>query len=195
MATIDQLAKAHRLHDQGKSYCQIAKACGFKYDTVRRWLDSEYRERQQESDRQRKAEYGGTCLNCGSPTSGSDGRANAPKHCRECAPEANRKWNRDLVVSAIRRFNERYGRPPCANDFSPANARRAGHPERAERFARDGDYPVVGTVMDLFGSWNEGISAAGFRPLKPGHYPRSDAGDRRRGAHLAEDHWTIENAA
>lgn len=169
MATIDQLAKAHRLHDQGKSYCQIANACGTKYDTVRRWLDSEYRERQREKDRQRKAAYGRPCASCGVPTDGSNGRDNAPRYCKSCVGAANAIWTRDAIVAAIRRFNARYGRPPSAIDFNPPNARSRGRADRAERFERDGDYPYSLTVQRVFGSWSAGLRAAGFRPKRVGY--------------------------
>jgi hypothetical protein len=198
MATIDQLAKAHRLHDQGKSFCQIAKECGTKYETVRRWLDSDYRERQQEKDRLRKAAYGRPCGVCGTRTDGSNGRANAPKHCRSCAPAAHAKWTRETVIAAIRRFNMRYGRPPTAPDFNPGMARGLGHGARAERFYSDGDYPHSNTVQYVFGTWSDGLRAAGFRPYAQGCYPRTDAppgSGMPRGAHLNEQHWTVEDAA
>lgn len=38
------------------------------------------------SERCRKAQYGGRCIDCGAPTYGGDGAANAPTRCRRCGP-------------------------------------------------------------------------------------------------------------
>jgi hypothetical protein len=184
MATIDQLALAHRLHDEGESYTVIAKAAGVQYQTARSWLDTEYRSQLRAKARERKAGYGGTCETCGSATDGSGGPRNAPRYCRLCAPAAHAKWGRDGVVSAIRRYYARYGRPPGAVDFNPAAARAHGRHDRAERFESDGDYPSTSCAQYVFGSWAAALTAAGFRPNPSGYAAR---------AH--DDNWTIEDAA
>lgn len=40
------------------------------------------------SDHCRKAQYGGTCIDCGAPTDGSNGRDKAPERCRTCIEPA-----------------------------------------------------------------------------------------------------------
>ena len=93
-----------------------------------------------------------------------------------------RRWTRDEIVAAIRRFEARYGRQPCQADFTPADARRKGHGWRAERYYRDDDYPSVLTVRARFGSWSAGLEAAGFEPRG-----RGCATTARVGTHLAAE--------
>jgi Homing endonuclease associated repeat len=99
--------------------------------------------------------------------------------------------NRDAKlrqIDAARRFAQRYGRPPSAADWNPAQARAKGHTERAERFYRDGDYPRTSTVQTTWGSWNALIQAAGFEPMTSA-YPRGghSRDDDRRGLHLVAE--------
>ena len=77
-------------------------------------------------------------------------------------------WERGTVILLIQEFNERYGRPPAASDWNPSLARRIGCIDRAERFKEDGCWPSTNTVRHLFGSWNKGIEAAGFKPRPTG---------------------------
>lgn len=80
MATIDQLAKARRLHDQDVPIADIAREMGVAYNTVHRWVDPEFAEQQREIVRQYKDEnreavraagrdhnrkHRGQCLTCG----------------------------------------------------------------------------------------------------------------------------------
>jgi hypothetical protein len=93
--------------------------------------------------------------------------------CRKCLTETGwtaipATWTRETIVEALRRFHERYGHSPRATDLSPAMARRAGHPEQAERFHADGDMPSLAVVTKRFGGLNAAIEAAGLPSRKRG---------------------------
>lgn len=133
--------------------------------------------------RARKRSYRGRCRECGNPTDGSNGPSQTPERCDPCC-QRERHWQAvKRIVGSIQRFAERYGRPPTAPDFNPHQARELGHPWRADRFYRDGDYPYSSNVLDVFGTWNAAIVAAGFERVGVGQYERAD----RRGAHLADE--------
>lgn len=62
-------------------------------------------------------------------------------------------WNREGIINAIRSHNEMYGRPPKSSEW---NAAEHGHPS-------------AGQVSREFGTWADGIEAAGFpRPTRGG---------------------------
>jgi hypothetical protein len=55
------------------------------------------------SDKCRKASYGGTCIDCGARTDGSNGRDKAPELCRDC----DKKQIRDRAQARWRDKNDR----------------------------------------------------------------------------------------
>lgn len=125
------------------------------------------------SERCRKAQYGGTCVDCGAPTNGSDGYAGRPMRCASCNGKLhggrNRRWTPELVVAAIRDWAEEYGEPPAVPDWLPSQALRMNDPGRARRFwDADGRWPHHTIVFRVFGSWNAGIRAAGYEPRAVG---------------------------
>lgn len=127
------------------------------------------------SERCRKTKYSASCLDCGAPLNGSDGRGpNAPARCFACArvyDGARRKvWTRERIIAAIQEWATVYGEPPASPDWNPYHARvEFGDLERAARFEdANGRWPSSQTVIDEFGSWNAGIAAAGFAPRPPG---------------------------
>lgn len=72
------------------------------------------------------------------------------------------KWTEESIVSAIQDFARRYGAAPAALDWNPGMARRKGNLQRAQRW-EENDWPPVSTVQRVFGSWAEGLKAAGFQ--------------------------------
>jgi DNA-binding NarL/FixJ family response regulator len=46
----------------------------------------------------RRAQYGGTCEDCGAPTAGGNGRAKAPKKCAECSVREQTKTERNEKI-------------------------------------------------------------------------------------------------
>lgn len=131
-------------------------------------------------DRARKDRYRGSCEVCGKPTHGSNGRAKAPRRCSAhvdhdeiVRKRGDRRWGRQRIIDAIRKFANRYGRPPRAADWNPGMATSLGHNRRVERFHQDGCWPYAQTVKDAFGSWGNGIEAAGFPRPEQGQYDRA----------------------
>jgi len=82
-------------------------------------------------------------------------------------------WNSERVLSALRAWEREQGSPPRAYEWNPSTARHAGllgpAPSRWEReWPR---WPSQATVARYFGSFGEGLLAAGFsgrrRPALP----------------------------
>ncbi len=127
-----------------------------------------------------KARYVGVCRGCGAYTQPRNGKGDAYAYCKRCHPGAiERRWTRDLVISAMREWRSRYGRLPTSYDWSRAHARRRGG-EGLERLAR-GEWPTASVVSSLFGTWATARAAAsgedvdaprtgGLEPVEPiGH--------------------------
>jgi hypothetical protein len=118
----------------------------------------------------RRTLYTGSCVDCGKET--YNGNATPPERCSSCANRARAIWDKESIADLIQAWVEMYGAPPAATDWNPNLARKYGLPERAERFYADGCWPVISTVLDVFGSWNAALEAAGFTPRSPGTYGR-----------------------
>ncbi len=123
---------------------------------------------------ERRKRYQGTCLTCGKPTDGSNGRAKAPRHCRKCfqlTPEWKAKhtyWTATLLLNRIDEWAILYGEPPSGTDWNPTRARYNNDEFRAARFVRaSGYWPTCSTVINEFGSWNAAIERAGLIPRAP----------------------------
>jgi hypothetical protein len=179
----ERAAEAARLRDEeGLNGIQIAKRMGIGRSYAYELLTDP----EGVAVRARKDSYRGTCIDCGSPTDGSNGKAMAPERCDPCS-RRHVHWRAVLrIVGAIQRFHERYGRVPAATDFNPQHARQMGHHWRVERFYADGDYPFVSDVLGVFGTWNAAVTAAGFKPIGRG-YQRNGQPRRARGAHLRDE--------
>jgi hypothetical protein len=107
----------------------------------------------------RQTLYAGTCLSCGGPTDGSNGRGKAPLECRACAP-----WSAAQIIAAVQRWAKHHdGRPPTADAWKKST--------RGDFLA---DYPISTTVQRVFGSWANGIEAAGFPRPHQGRDPYAD---------------------
>ncbi len=105
------------------------------------------------SERCRKAQYEGRCKDCGAPTNGNNGRARAPARCLTCSRAVSHpRWSERQLIDVILAWTREHGRPPKVPEW---------------RQARDG-HPSASTVVNRFGSWNDGIRAAGLVPRSPG---------------------------
>jgi hypothetical protein len=62
--------------------------------------------------------------------------------------DRSRRWSRPRIVASIRAWASLHGRPPLLDEWRKAAPNR----------------PCVSTVKRRFGSWNNGITAAGFVP-------------------------------
>jgi hypothetical protein len=124
------------------------------------------------SDRCRKGQYAGACVDCGAPTNGYDGPGKASERCRACRDRYQHeecKWTTATIVAAIRRWAVTYGVPPSAANWNPTVSRSRGD----SRFEL-GDWPTQATVQAKFGTWNAAMAAAGYDP-RPPHAPRKVA--------------------
>lgn len=127
-----------------------------------------------EKTRARKESYRGECVDCGAPTSGSDGAENAPKRCAKChaiRQHEEREWTPETIVLAFRAAAEILGRPPAAADFTirtPSTRRKMTPTRIAEgeklREAMDAGlrFPPPSVVKRECGSWDAALDLAGL---------------------------------
>jgi hypothetical protein len=89
-----------------------------------------------------------------------------------------RRWTRDLIITKILEWNDRYGEPPCSADWNPSLARWRAQEWRAERY-RDGIWPSTNAAKRPFdGSFDAAVRAAGLEPHRPGPRRRAAAAAR-----------------
>ena len=81
---------------------------------------------------------------------------------------------RETIITAIRRWAELFGEPPCTADWNPSIARWRAQEWRIGRYAA-GDpvtgarWPSVSAVKRRFGgSFDAAVREAGFEPRRPG---------------------------
>ena len=156
MTRAEKVAKAQRLRAEGLTIVQIAQRMGASRSAVSMWLCDPDLSRQ----RANRERYGGTCIDCGARTDGSNGRAAAPTRCLRCRSRyqhENARWTRDVIIEAIQRFAREHGRPPTATDW-----RRSG----------GADHPNTTVILHVFGRWADAIEAAGFPRPRVGYYER-----------------------
>jgi hypothetical protein len=155
----ERVAQIQRLERRGLATGEIADRLGLAASTVNIYRADPNGERQ----RQRRQRYQGACVECGRPTSGSNGPRRAPKRCRSCAGGRRRNWSEQRVLEAIRDWADLTGAPPTLADWSPAHA-RAGHEGSALYRSEPGRWPSASTVSARFGSVRAAVEAAGLAP-------------------------------
>ena len=106
-----------------------------------------------------KARYVGVCRGCGAYTQPRNGKGDAYAYCKRCHPGAiQRRWTRELVISAMVGWSERYGRLPSSYDWSRTHARQRGG--RALRRLAEAHWPSASVVSSLFETWAAARAAA-----------------------------------
>lgn len=141
---LEKIMVARRLAAEGLTQAEVARRMGIS----RSYAGSLLSDPDDSKRLARRTGYAGTCLDCGTPTK-SNGTSVPSPRCPRCA---QRKWTPELIAEAIQRWDEQHGHPPSARDW------RDGH---------NPGYPTLHTVQRLFGSWANGIEAAGFpRPAR-----------------------------
>lgn len=162
MTRQEKVAIARHLAERGLNQGRIAAEMGVARTTVQGWLGDPDGSKL----RARKDSYRGTCVDCGGPTDGSNGPGSAPERCCHCAPRAAMTWTGETIVAAIQRWARLHnGAPPTSYEWNPAMG-------RSGRARRPLDYSAV---QREFGSWSEGIRAAGFERLAVGRPRRQRA--------------------
>jgi AcrR family transcriptional regulator len=123
----------HFREAEGLSIAQIAERLGRSPATVKAY----FYDPTGEEARAVKARYQGVCRGCGAYTQPRNGKGDAYAYCKPCHPGAiKRRWTRELVISAMREWRERYERLPSSYDWSRAHARARGRGARAAGFRR-----------------------------------------------------------
>lgn len=85
---------------------------------------------------------------------------------RTTPPGPARQWTRELVIEQIRAWAAGHGAPPTSKDWVKAGD----------------DHPTSMTVIGLFGSWANGVEAAGFeRPTRGTRRSRAAVSERVEG--------------
>jgi hypothetical protein len=145
----------HYRDAEGLSIAQIAERLGRSPATVKAY----FYDPTGDKARAVKARYVGVCRGCGAYTQPRNGKGDAYAYCNCCRPGAiERRWTRELVISAMLQWRERYGRMPSSYDWSRAHARRRGG-AALERLAR-GEWPAASVVSNLFATWAAARTAA-----------------------------------
>jgi AraC-like DNA-binding protein len=138
----------HYRDAEGLSIAQIADRLGRSPATIKAY----FYDPTGAKARAVKARYQGVCRGCGAYTQPRNGKGDAYAYCKACHPGAiERRWTRELVISAMLAWRERYGRTPSSYDWSRTHARRRG--ERASQRLVAGHWPSASTVSALFGTW------------------------------------------
>lgn len=138
------------------------------------------------SEKCRKGSYGQSCIDCGVRTSYGAEAARVPDpRCPTCAVVARTIWTPETIVAAIREWADIYGEPPASSDWNPYQCRaQLGDEARAARFEQDDRWPWFAAVVRAFGSWGEGVRAAGF-DARPAHGGGGNVARRRSQRALA----------
>jgi Zn ribbon nucleic-acid-binding protein len=158
--------KCRPLANQGVPYKEIAKRRRIPYKTVAAVM-KHGPEGVRAMTRARKARYAAKCPDCGAPrgirSSPNDGTPNSK--CIACDQRDRRQAAAQNIIDAMHDFNQRYGRPPGAWDWNPLCRPWEWQSTaiRIQRQKRHG-YPNTSQVIKIFGSWSEGLRAAGLRP-------------------------------
>ncbi|MDQ3274644.1 MAG: hypothetical protein M3Q39_06325 [Actinomycetota bacterium] len=112
----------------------------------------------------------GSCRDCGTPIR-SDTRPR-PERCPGCWNAHRTEASKVRIVEAMRAWAERFGDPPTATDWNRGPSQRPLNRASAMRKdeTEDEEWPSATSVVRVFGSWNAGISAAGFEPVGRGQH-------------------------
>lgn len=177
MKRAERAKEAARLRAQGLNGLQIARRMGVSRSYAYELLN--------DPDgfkvRERKDSYRGECEDCGAPTDGSNGRA-APRFCQTCRNEREHARASERIISELQRWQQLYGRPPQAVDWSLSNLyyrrRNPQHGRESDAYIAEierrhrehGPWPSLKGAQSVFGSWNAAIEAAGFEPLGVGKH-------------------------
>lgn len=182
------------MREKGATNREIAAALGVS----KTYASSLHTDPTGEKDKARKATYDMVCVDCGGRVSGTEGPREQPR-CLRCSGvfygKQNTKWTEERVIEAIRWWNSEYGEPPSAHDWNATACRKQLHDEdRAVRFERlfaEGKVPWFNTVVLRFGSWNQGLEAAGFT----GRIATGGGGNMRRMRRhgKAKNHWWYQD--
>jgi hypothetical protein len=168
MTRAERAAQAASLRAEGLLIREIANTMGISVSFASELL----RDPTGAMARERKAKRFGFCRGCGKKLTNSGSEPGA--RCVPCNAAHTREMSRRWILESFAEWEELFGAPPTANDWNPALAlHHACTAWKAERHRQTGRaWPSVTLVANIFGSWSEGVRAAGFEPNGTGQYGR-----------------------
>lgn len=149
-----------------------------EYKRRRRALDPEYAQRSREQSLAAKRRRRGVCELCGGETRYNGNRINGPSSiCAACNVKRNheeRRWTRETIVRAFRRFHAELGRQPttadsmgtCESLVLGLSGRRIREIEQVQELGLA--LPRPSAVYREFGTWAAALEAAGFTVSRGG---------------------------
>ena len=153
------VAEASRLRDEGLLLREIGARLGVSAKTVHAWLSDP----DGSKARERKQRYRAICVACRGPCYRQG--SYAAWHCETCERahrHEQRKWTKRKVKAALGRWADDLGRPPTA-----------------EETALPGTRVPYGAIRREFGSFSQGLKAAGLPAREPGQRaPKNGLPDR-----------------
>lgn len=139
------------LDAEQKTNAEIAEITGLSPRTVRAYRLDPTGERHRASVRKIEQK----CVTCGERRS-----RKSTGDCSACSRKKQReervRWTTTTIIEAMHAFHRAYGRPPTQNDFRANGG--------------DGRFPSIKAVYREFGSWSNGVEAAGFPRPRQGGY-------------------------
>lgn len=151
ISRIERAEMARALKDKGFYHREIAEKLGISMTYVGALLSDP----DGSHDRARKEKYRGTCVVCGGKTTYSKPKEQVQRciNCEKQRRKAERKWTPERMIADLKRWNLIYGRPPKAQEWLQLP------PSGGDR-----EWPNVESLQREFGSWSNGLRAAGFEP-------------------------------
>lgn len=162
LSRVQRAALARKLADKGLTRKEIGKKLGISPSYTQGLLTDPEGIRESA----RKERYRGTCVDCGGKTTYPLKSGVRRLRCIACSvrkQREERKWTPERIIACFRRWNEIHGKPPAASDWLYYNSG-----------VGDREWPHVACVQREFGTWSNGMRAAGFDPRPIGHYDRTD---------------------
>lgn len=168
MTRAERYEQLKALRDKGMLLREIAAETGVAISTVHDVLSDPTGDAARE--RKRRA-YSFRCEGCGvecKPNGRKELEARSGL-CATCFGAQTRRRSRQWIIDSMHEWAHMFGAPPSAIDWNPPFARSHKYCQwKAERHASTGrPWPSVALVQSHYGSWNDGLRAAGFEPLKP----------------------------
>lgn len=162
LGTPERIAEVRRLRAARVPVRSIATGLGVSFKTIYAWLEDPDGTKRAA----RQAGYAGRCLDCGSPTDGSNGRAKAPERCGPCRHEFEYGARDRLIVDMWNegmpapRIGEAMGMPETQVRGIVQNLRRRSDVDVARRALPSAREVREERDRAFVGMWNTGASKA-----------------------------------
>lgn len=166
--------------EHGLKWWQIGDRLGISLTLAQQY----YSDPTGEKVRARKMKNSRACLDCGTTINKDGSVANPSIRCLKCEGTRKREDSRKWIVESMQEWSLMFCAPPSALDWNPTHARKSPYCAwKADRYERTGvRWPSTSLVQANFGSWNAGLTAAGFDPLTASEHWIGHAGIALRNA-------------